>query len=186
MKYLIVGIGNIGQEYDRTRHNIGFMILDALAGASNVVFGTERYGDVANMRVKNCELLLLKPSTYVNLSGTAVRYWLQKEKIDIDHMLVVVDDLALPLGTLRLRGSGSAGGHNGLKNIEALIGTQKYARLRFGIGSDYKRGSQIDYVLSRFDEKDEMLIENQISIACEEIKSFCLQGLVKTMNIFNA
>lgn len=185
MKYLITGLGNIGPEYDRTRHNIGFMILDAFAKASNVFFAHDRYGDIARTRCKNCELVLLKPSTFMNLSGNAVRYWMEKENIDLERLLILVDDLALPLGTLRLKPQGSAGGHNGLKSIEACIGTQKYARLRFGIGKNFSRGGQIDFVLSHFEEKDEALIEEKITVAGEMIKSFCLNGIERTMNIYN-
>ena len=147
MKYLIVGLGNIGAEYQGTRHNIGFTILDALAEASNIVFKTARYGAVAEMRVKNQQLVLLKPSTYMNLSGEAVRYWLIKESIDLDHLLVIVDDIALPFGQIRLRPKGADGGHNGLKSINECLGSQEWARLRFGIGNDFPPGAQVDYVL---------------------------------------
>ena len=137
MKYLIVGLGNIGAEYQETRHNMGFMILDAFAKASNIAFETKRYGDVAETRVKNKQLLLLKPSTYMNLSGNAVKYWMDKENIPLENVLVLVDDLALPLGTIRIKGKGSDAGHNGLKNIAQMLGSQNYARLRFGIGNDF-------------------------------------------------
>lgn len=185
MKYLIVGLGNIGEEYAHTRHNIGFDTLDAFAEASNVVFTTKRYGDVAEVRLRGHQLVLLKPSTYMNLSGNAVRYWMQQEKIGVEQLLVIVDDLALTFGTLRLKGKGSAGGHNGLKNIEAMIGTQGYARLRFGIGSEFNRGGQIDFVLGRFSGEDEKLKKERIEVVCEMIKSFCLAGLQVTMNQFN-
>ena len=185
MKYLIVGLGNIGEEYAHTRHNIGFDTLDAFAEASNVVFTTKRYGDVAEVRLRGHQLVLLKPSTYMNLSGNAVRYWMQQEKIGVEQLLVIVDDLALTFGTLRLKGKGSAGGHNGLKNIEAMIGTQGYARLRFGIGSEFNRGGQIDFVLGRFSVEDEKLKKERIEVVCEMIKSFCLAGLQVTMNQFN-
>ena len=147
MKYLIVGLGNIGNEYSDTRHNIGFKILDAFAEASNISFSTERYGDVARVRVKNKQLVLLKPSTYMNLSGNAVRYWKEKENIPTDHILVLVDDIALPFGAIRLKGRGSDAGHNGLKNITQMLGSDAYPRLRFGIGNDFPRGCQVDYVL---------------------------------------
>ena len=140
MKYLIVGLGNIGSEYQDTRHNIGFNVLDAFAKASNAVFEEKRYGAVCEVKVKGRTLVLLKPNTYMNLSGKAVSYWMQKEKIALENLLIIVDDLALPFGTLRLRAQGSDGGHNGLKNINALLGTTNYARLRYGIGSDFKRG----------------------------------------------
>lgn len=185
MKYLIVGLGNIGEEYAHTRHNIGFDTLDAFAEASNVVFTTKRYGDVAEVKLRGHQLVLLKPSTYMNLSGNAVRYWMQQEKIGVEQLLVIVDDLALNFGTLRLKGKGSAGGHNGLKNIEAMIGTQEYARLRFGIGSEFNRGGQIDFVLGKFSEEDEKLKKERIEVVCEIIKSFCLAGLQITMNQFN-
>ena len=185
MKYLIVGLGNVGNEYTHTRHNAGFRILDAFAEASNVFFQEGRYGAIANCRVKNKELLLLKPNTYMNLSGNAVRYWLNQEKIDIENLLVVVDDVALPFGQLRLKGNRSAGGHNGLKNIEQMIGTQKYARLRFGLGNDYPKGAQIDYVLGKFTDEQENLMPERLETAGEIIKSFCLAGLELTMTQFN-
>jgi PTH1 family peptidyl-tRNA hydrolase len=184
MKYLIAGLGNIGPEYENTRHNIGFMILDAFAKASNVVFQDKRYGFVAEMRLRNRSLLLLKPSTFMNLSGNAVRYWLQQEKIDNDHLLVVVDDLSLPFGTLRLKSKGSDAGHNGLKNIQELIG-QNYARLRFGIGNDFPRGRQVDYVLSEFSDEEKILLPQRIETAVDIIRSFCLSGVDVTMNQYN-
>ena len=147
MKYLIVGLGNIGAEYQGTRHNIGFTVLDALAEASNIVFKTQRYGAVAEMRLKNQQLMLLKPSTYMNLSGEAVRYWMIKEHIDLDHLLVIVDDIALPFGQIRIRPKGADGGHNGLKSINECLASQQWARLRFGIGNDFPPGAQVDYVL---------------------------------------
>ena len=150
MKYLITGLGNIGEEYRNTRHNIGFTVLDALAKASNLVFTDGRYGATATLSLKGRQLILLKPSTYMNLSGNAVRYWMQKENIPLENVLIVVDDLALPFGTLRLKGKGSDAGHNGLKNIQQLLGTQEYSRLRFGIGSNFPRGGQINYVLGKF------------------------------------
>ena len=150
MKYLIVGLGNIGYEYENTRHNIGFRVLDALAKASNLVFTDGRYGATCELRLKGRVLVLLKPSTYMNLSGNAVRYWLQKENIPVENMLVVVDDLALPFGTLRLKPKGSDAGHNGLKHICEILGTQCYARLRFGIGNDFPRGGQVEFVLGSF------------------------------------
>ncbi|MCQ2343319.1 MAG: aminoacyl-tRNA hydrolase [Paludibacteraceae bacterium] len=185
MKYLIVGLGNIGNEYAHTRHNIGFDTLDALAEASNVVFATKRYGDVAEMKLKGQQLVLLKPSTYMNLSGNAVRYWLQQENIPIENLLVVVDDLALPFGTLRLKPKGSDGGHNGLRNIQELIGTQTYARLRFGIGNEFARGGQVDFVLGRFSAEDEKVKKERIEVAIEIIKTFCLAGVQTAMNQYN-
>ncbi|MCR8872584.1 aminoacyl-tRNA hydrolase [Phocaeicola barnesiae] len=185
MKYLIVGLGNIGDEYRETRHNIGFMVLDALAKASNIVFKDGRYGATTTFSVKGRQLILLKPSTYMNLSGNAVRYWMQQEKIPLENVLVVVDDLALPFGSLRLKGKGSDAGHNGLKHIAATLGTQNYARLRFGIGNDFPKGAQVDYVLGNFDEEDRKQMPERLELAGEIIKSFCLAGLNLTMNQYN-
>lgn len=185
MKYLIVGLGNIGFEYEGTRHNIGFRVLDALAKASNAVFMDKRYGATAEMKVKGKTLILLKPSTYMNLSGNAVRYWLQQEKIPLENLLVVVDDLALPFGTLRLKGKGSDAGHNGLKHIQEILGTQNYARLRFGIGSDFPRGMQVEYVLGRFSEEEEKALPERLEICEDIIKTFCLAGIQTAMNQFN-
>lgn len=185
MKYLIVGLGNIGDEYRETRHNIGFMVLDALAKASNIVFKDSRYGATTTLSVKGRQLILLKPSTYMNLSGNAVRYWMQQEKIPLENVLVVVDDLALPFGSLRLKGKGSDAGHNGLKHIAATLGTQNYARLRFGIGNDFPKGAQVDYVLGNFDEEDRKQMPERLELAGEIIKSFCLAGLNLTMNQYN-
>ena len=185
MKYLIVGLGNIGAEYQHTRHNIGFTILDAFAEASNVVFSSQRYGAVAQMRLKNQRLVLLKPSTYMNLSGEAVRYWMQKEKIELDHVLVIVDDLALPFGTIRMRGKGADGGHNGLKNINALVGSTNYARLRFGIGSDFPQGAQVNYVLGPLTSEEQQMLPERVGKAVEAIKAFCLSGLSFAMTNYN-
>ena len=185
MKYLIVGLGNIGDEYRLTRHNIGFMILDALAKASNISFATERYGDVATMRLKNKQLILLKPSTYMNLSGNAVRYWKEKEKIELENILVIVDDLALPFGAIRLKANGSDAGHNGLKNIAQMLGTQAYPRLRFGIGNDYPRGQQIEYVLGQFTPEQREALPARIDVAVDAVKTFCLAGLQTAMCNFN-
>lgn len=185
MKYLIVGLGNIGSEYQDTRHNIGFMMLDAFAKASNIFFTEGRYGATAECRVKNQQLLLLKPNTFMNLSGLAVRYWMQQEKITADHLLVLVDDLALPFGTLRLKTKGSAGGHNGLRSIEEQIATQDYARLRFGLGSNFKQGGQIDYVLGAFSKDEQALLPARFEITTQIISSFCLAGPQLTMTQFN-
>lgn len=184
-KYLICGLGNPGDEYQGTRHNTGFMVLDAFAKASNIVFGDKRYGFVAETTLKGRKVFLLKPTTYMNLSGNAVRYWMQKEHIELENLLVVVDDLALPFGTLRLKGKGSDAGHNGLKHIAATLGTQEYARLRFGIGSDFPRGMQIDYVLGHFDEEDMKLMPERLKTAGDIVKSFCLAGISLTMNQYN-
>lgn len=185
MKYLIVGLGNIGPEYQDTRHNIGFNVLDAFAKASNTVFEDRRYGAVTEVKLKGRPLILLKPGTYMNLSGKAVSYWMQKEKIALEDLLVLVDDLALPFGTLRLRGQGSDGGHNGLKSINDCLGTTNYARLRFGIGNEFARGQQIDYVLGEW-RKEEMKYMGKLLDCCKEIiSSFVLLGLSKTMTSFN-
>ena len=185
MKYLIVGLGNIGSEYRDTRHNIGFRILDALAEASNISFSTERYGDSARMRLKNKQLVLLKPSTYMNLSGNAVRYWKDKENIDINDILVCVDDIALPFGAIRLKPRGSDAGHNGLKNIAAMLGTDAYPRLRFGIGDNYPRGCQIDYVLGKFTDDEEKAFGPRVETAVEAIKEFVLAGIQNSMCKYN-
>ncbi len=185
MKYLIVGLGNIGPEYEDTRHNIGFKILDAFEKASNVVFSDNRYGLVAETRVKNKSLILLKPSTFMNLSGNSVRYWLQKEKIPIKNLLVVVDDLALPYGLLRLKARGGDAGHNGLNHIQSIMGTQNYARLRFGIGNNFPKGAQVNYVMSPFEQEEEATLPARIDAAIEIIKSFCLAGVNITMNEYN-
>ncbi|MCR4920908.1 MAG: aminoacyl-tRNA hydrolase [Bacteroidaceae bacterium] len=185
MKYLITGLGNIGFEYDGTRHNIGFRVLDALAKASNIVFEDRRYGFVAHMRVKNAELVLLKPSTYMNLSGNAVRYWMEKEKVHIENLLVVVDDLSLPIGTIRMKPGGSDGGHNGLRHIAQVLGTQGYNRLRFGIGNDFPRGAQVNFVLSPFMPEEEQVVNDKVPTACEAIKAFALSGMQFAMCNYN-
>ena len=185
MKYLIVGLGNIGNEYAGTRHNIGFRVLDALAKASNLVFSTQRYGDVAELKVKGQTLLLLKPSTYMNLSGKAVNYWMQKEKIDADHVFVVVDDLALPFGSVRIRMKGSDGGHNGLKSIREVLGHDNYARLRFGIGSEFAKGAQVDYVLGAWSPEEEQALPPLLAHCGEAVKAFPLMGIERTMNTYN-
>ena len=184
-KYLIVGLGNVGQEYDMTRHNTGFMVLDAFAKASNIVFDDRRYGFVAEASLRGRKLVLLKPSTFMNLSGNAVRYWLAKEKIDVERMLVVVDDLALPLGALRLKASGSNAGHNGLGNIQSVLGTERYCRLRVGIGNDFPRGMQVEWVLGRYSDDELKVLSPAIDTACEMIKSFVLSGVDFTMNQYN-
>lgn len=185
MKYLIVGLGNIGSEYAATRHNAGFRIADALVESAGATFTTERYGDIARMRVKNAQLVVLKPSTYMNLSGNAVRYWKDKEGIELENILVVVDDCALPFGAIRIKPRGSDAGHNGLKNIAQMLGTQDYARLRFGIGNDFPRGTQIDYVLGHFTPEEEKLMPERINIAVDAVKTFCLAGIQTAMNTYN-
>ena len=185
MKYLIVGLGNIGDEYADTRHNIGFMMLDAFADALNATWEDKRYGFVAKCRVKNAEMVLLKPTTYMNLSGNAVRYWLQQEKIPVENMLVLVDDLNLPFGTIRIRKQGSNGGHNGLGNIQSVLGTENYARVRFGIGNNFSRGAQCNFVLGKWTEEEQKLLPERLKITSEIIPSFCLQGMDRTMNLYN-
>lgn len=185
MKYLIVGLGNPGSEYENTRHNIGFKILDALADASNIVFSDSRYGATVEFKFKARTFILLKPATYMNLSGKAINYWLQKEKIAYENLLVLTDDLALPFGTLRLRAKGGDAGHNGLKSIQGVTGRSDYARLRFGIGSDFNRGQQVDFVLNEW-TKDEILeLPEKIDICIQMIKSFGTIGIARTMNQFN-
>ena len=185
MKYLIVGLGNIGDGYRDTRHNIGFKILDAMAQASNVFFFDKRYGLVATAKYKGRDIVLLKPSTFMNLSGNAVDYWIKKEKIPIENTLIIVDDIALPLGSLRLKPKGSDGGHNGLANITEILGTNEYARLRFGIGSSFNKGGQINYVLGAWTPEEIKTVEEKIPAAIEIIKSFAFAGLGLTMTAFN-
>lgn len=185
MKYLIAGLGNIGDKYAETRHNIGFKIVDALSRASNVSFQTERYGDIAQIKHRGRTLVLLKPNTFMNLSGKAVNYWLQKEKIPLDRLLVVTDDLALPFGKQRLRMKGSDGGHNGLKNINAILGRSDYPRLRVGVGNDFAKGRQVDYVLGEWSDEELEILDKRIDIACETIKSFAAVGGSQTMTHFN-
>ena len=184
-KYLIVGLGNPGDEYAATRHNTGYMVLDAFARASNIVFADKRYGYVADVGIRGRKVFLLKPTTFMNLSGNAVRYWLNKENIAVERMLVVVDDLSLPVGTLRLRAGGSAGGHNGLGHIQSVIGTDHYARLRIGIGNDFPRGAQVAYVLSTFSDDERAKMAPAIETAMEVIRSFVLAGIDITMCNYN-
>jgi len=185
VKYLIVGLGNIGPEYTDTRHNAGFMIVDALAESARVTFDDKRYGFVGSLRLKGRMLTLLKPSTYVNLSGRAVDYWLKKEKIPIENFLVVLDDIALPFGTIRLRARGGDGGHNGLIHINQILGTQNYTRLRFGIGSEFSRGAQVNHVLGPFTEEEEEKLPERLKLTSELIRNFVLIGIERTMNHFN-
>jgi len=185
MKYLITGLGNIGAEYQHTRHNIGFDVLDAFAGTSNIFFQDNRFGAVCEIKYKGRIFVLLKPSTYVNLSGKAVNYWMQKENIEIENLLVICDDLALPFGKIRLKLKGSDGGHNGLKNINEVLGHNNYSRLRFGIGNDFQKGSQVDFVLNRWDKEEEKQLEVRIPVVIDMIRSFGTVGPQLTMTNFN-
>jgi PTH1 family peptidyl-tRNA hydrolase len=185
LKYLIAGLGNIGPEYELTRHNIGFLVLDRIADNHKLDFTTQRLADKAEFRFKGKQLHLIKPNTYMNLSGKAITYWLQELKIPKENLLVIVDDLALPFGTLRMRTKGSSAGHNGLKNIEQLLGGQEYARLRFGIGSEFQKGQQVDYVLSNFSQDEFKGLPALMDKAEEMVKSFCTIGPERTMNFFN-
>lgn len=184
-KYLIVGLGNIGAKYDNTRHNIGFKILDALAKEQEVSFETEKLGDITSFRFKGRTFILLKPSTYMNLSGKAVKYWMEKEKISIDNILIITDDLNIDFGTIRLKGKGSDGGHNGLKDIQEKLNTSKYPRFRFGVGSNYSKGRQVDFVLSEWSKEENSLLIERIPISCKLITSFGTAGMANTMNTFN-
>lgn len=192
MKYLIVGLGNPGKEYEQTRHNIGYMALDRFVESLNIEnkdkryeFSVERHAYMTEVKVKGRTLILIKPTTFMNLSGKAVRYWLDKEKIPIENLLIIVDDLALPLGTIRLRMGGSDGGHNGLKDIIAALGHNKFNRLRFGIGNDFVKGRQIDFVLGKIEGEDWNVVDTKLDMCCDIIKSFASIGMDRTMNLFN-
>lgn len=186
MKYLIVGLGNIGEEYAHTRHNIGFDVVDAFAQKHHAAFASLRLADVAECKLKGRTLVLIKPTTYMNLSGKAVKYWMDKEKISLERLLVIVDDLALPLDTLRLRPGGADAGHNGLKSIQQLLGTDQYPRLRFGIGNDYPRGRQVDFVLSPWRAEEVPIVTRKIETSVELIETFIFSGLTPAMNAFNS
>lgn len=192
MKYLIVGLGNPGKEYEQTRHNIGYMALDRFVESLNIEnkdkryeFSVERHAYMTEVKVKGRTLILIKPTTFMNLSGKAVRYWLDTEKIPIENLLIIVDDLALPLGTIRLRMGGSDGGHNGLKDIIAALGHNKFNRLRFGIGNDFAKGRQIDFVLGKIEGEDWNVVDTKLDMCCDIIKSFASIGMDRTMNLFN-
>ena len=184
-KYLIVGLGNIGSEYAETRHNIGFKAVDRLAEQYETTFQTVKLGDVASFKVKGRQIILLKPSTYMNLSGKAVLYWMQKENIPLDHVLIITDDLNLPFGTIRLKGKGSDGGHNGLKDLQDKLGTVTYNRCRFGIGSEFNKGNQINYVLGEWDQEERNSLSERLNKISDLVISFVLSGLNRTMNEFN-
>lgn len=185
MKYLIVGLGNPGPEYAETRHNIGFQVLDALAGASSLVFNPARYGDQAELRHKGRTFILIKPATFMNLSGKAVRYWMDQENVPAERVLVITDDLALPFGAIRIKPKGGAGGHNGLTSIIELIGTDEFPRLRFGIGNDFARGRQSEYVLGAWNAVERKTLAERIELACKAILQFGLLGVDSAMNNFN-
>lgn len=185
MKYLITGLGNIGEEYKDTRHNIGFAILDAWARASNVVFSDRRYGSVTSLMHRGRTFILLKPSTFVNRSGNAVNYWLKKEKISTDKLLVVVDDISIPFGSMRLKSKGGDGGHNGLAHINAIVGHGNYARLRFGIGNEFSRGRQVNYVLGKLTDEEKEILNKRSGLAIDMIKSFGTIGIELTMTRYN-
>jgi peptidyl-tRNA hydrolase, PTH1 family len=185
MKFLIAGLGNIGPEYELTRHNIGFLVLDRLADSHKGEFKTGRLADKAEVKYKGKQIHLIKPNTYMNLSGKAISYWLQELKLTKENLLVVVDDVALPFGSLRMRTKGSSAGHNGLNNIELLLGGQDYPRLRFGIGSDYPKGQQVDFVLSRFTTEEFEALPAAMDRAIEMIFSFCTIGPERTMSAHN-
>jgi PTH1 family peptidyl-tRNA hydrolase len=184
-KFLIIGLGNIGDKYTDTRHNIGFKILDEVADEHSVSFQTEKLGDITNFRFKGRTFILLKPSTYMNLSGKAVKYWMQKEKIGIENILVVTDDLNIDFGTIRLKAKGSDGGHNGLKDIQEKLGTNKYPRFRFGVGADYAKGRQVDYVLGKWSKEETSQLIERLPTSGKVITSFGTAGLANTMNTFN-
>jgi len=184
-KFLIVGLGNIGAEYANTRHNIGFKVLDFIANKEGASFDNLKLGAVAELKIKGKTFLLLKPNTYMNLSGKAVHYWMDKEKISLDRVLVITDDLNLSFGTIRIRSKGSDGGHNGLKNITEVLNTQEYARFRFGISDAFKKGKQVDYVLGNWDEEEKTKLSERLEMASEIIKSFGLAGLEITMSSYN-
>ena len=186
MKYLIVGLGNIGEEYSTTRHNMGFMVLDAWAQASNVVFQSDRYGSTAEVSFKGRKFTLLKPSTYMNLSGKAVVYWVQKLKVPLENVLIICDDLNLPFGTLRMRKEGSDGGHNGLKNIRECLGTMKYARIRIGIGNNFSRGQQVNFVIGPLSDEEKALVPEISENVIAGIKDFSTIGPDRAMNTLNA
>lgn len=185
MKFLITGLGNMGPDYEGTRHNIGFDVLEQLATEKKTSFEVMRYGDVSRIKHRGKTLILLKPSTFMNLSGKAIRYWMEKENIPIERTLTITDDVALPLGTLRIKKKGSDGGHNGLSDIIAKLGRNDFPRLRFGIGNDYPKGAQVNYVLGKWTEEEQTIIKPQIKKAAESILAFSFMGIDKAMNLYN-
>ena len=185
MKFLIVGLGNIGAKYESTRHNIGFKALDFVAEQSSAFFTPERYGEISTFKYKGKNIYLLKPNTFMNLSGSAVRYWLTKLKIDIKNLLVITDDLNLEVGNLRMKKNGSDGGHNGLKNIQQTLSTNQYPRLRIGVGNNFPKGKQIDYVLGKWTEEEHTILDQKMEIIKDMVLSFCFAGIDNTMNKYN-
>lgn len=185
MKFLVVGLGNPGEKYAETRHNIGFKVLDALAEELKGEFKTDKLADVATLKFKGRQLVCIKPSTYMNLSGKSVNYWMQQHKIPLDKVIVVTDDLALPFGKLRMKGKGSDGGHNGLKDIQAVMNTSAYARLRFGVGNEFSKGKQVDYVLGEWSLEEKETLYKRIDVAKEFVKGFSTIGLQHTMSQWN-
>lgn len=184
-KFLIVGLGNIGDEYANTRHNIGFTVLDTIAKENNLMFSSDRLASVTHYKFKGHILVLVKPTTYMNLSGKAVNYWMQAEKIPRENVLVITDDIALPLGTLRMKGKGSDGGHNGLKNIQEVLTTSEYARLRFGVGNEFAKGKQVDFVLGKWNPEEEKALEPRIKLAIEMVQAFATIGIQRAMSAYN-
>jgi len=185
MKFLIIGLGNPGADYKNSRHNIGFKVLDKLASLSNISFSSDRYADVTNLKFKGRTLILVKPNTFMNLSGKAVNYWMQKEKISVENILVVTDDISLPFGTIRLRSKGSDGGHNGLKDIISVLQSSTFPRIKFGIGAEFPIGRQSDYVLGEWNEAELENLDQKIEYSIQMIKAFCTLGISRTMNDYN-
>ncbi len=185
-KFLIVGLGNIGEEYAGTRHNIGFDVVEAIAHEAGAKFINDRLADVCSLKLKGKQLLLIKPTTYMNLSGKAINYWMQAEKIPLENVLVIVDELALPLGKIRMNPKGSDGGHNGLKSIQEILNTTNYARLRFGISNEFNKGKQVNYVLGKWSEEELKVLPERIKLAADAVKAFTFIGLERAMNGFNS
>ncbi len=185
MKFLVVGLGNPGKEYEETRHNIGFKVLDSIANESSTFFSPDRLADVCTVKHKGRTLILIKPTTFMNLSGKAVKYWMDKEGIAKENLLIVTDDLALPFGTLRMRSRGSDGGHNGLKDIQATLMSGDYPRLKFGIGNEFQKGRQVDYVLGKWSEEEKKTLDEKINKSKEMVFSFCFAGIAQTMSQYN-
>ena len=185
MKYLIIGLGNPGTEYNNTRHNIGFKVLDALVSLTNNSYISDRYADICETKYKGRKLILVKPTTFMNLSGKAVKYWMQKTNVNKENLLVITDDISLPFGSLRLRKKGSDGGHNGLKDIQQTLSSNQYPRLRIGVGNNFPKGKQIDYVLGEWTKEEDLVLNQKMKIINEMVLSFCFAGIENTMNAFN-